>query len=198
MRSIAIFFLLLFAGLFSVNVIAQQPGSSTPILEKQRIKYKVYLSMLADDRQLESIRIRDVILYSTHDSSLVITERHGWFYPNVTPTEIIPVEKIWEVRARKREQVAKGILIGMGATFVLGGALSWATYKPCSSGGWECFVFPSRKGATVFGAFASGVIFGIPIGAAAGSTMKRIPIKGNRSTYAAQREKLKRLSITGQ
>ncbi len=47
MRSIAIFFLLLFAGLFSVNVIAQQPGSSTPILEKQRIKYKVYLSMLA-------------------------------------------------------------------------------------------------------------------------------------------------------
>ncbi len=222
MKSIAVFLVLFFA-LFSLSVSAQQSGASSndaldssfiihhsslisgasnnDALDKQKVKYKVWVRMLAEDRQLESIYTRNVSLYSTGDSSIIVSKNQKWFYPDKIPTEMIPVEQIWEVRAKKRGQVGKSILIGAGIGFFLGGVLGNITYKPCTSNGFECLLVPdSRIDATMTGAFIGGFLLGIPVGAIVGfaSGSNTIIIKGNRTTYLKQREKLKRLSITGQ
>ncbi len=198
MKSIAVFLVLFFA-LFSPAVSAQQSGASNnDALDKQKVKYKVWIKLLADDRQLESIYLRDVNLYSTGDSSIVVSKSQKWFYPSTMPTEIIPAEKIWEIGAKKRGNLGKSVLIGTGMGFVFGVASFLENKKPdkpTNAG----ILSPGSDAGKVGGVLMvlSGAFIGTLVGVA-GQGRQRISIKGKRANYTAQREKLKRLSITGQ
>lgn len=46
---------------------------------------------------------------------------------------MIPVEKIWDVQARKKGRVGRGILFGAGIGLLLGATIGLATYQPCKS-----------------------------------------------------------------
>lgn len=185
-------------GLFSLPVLAQQPDTVAGNLPKeQKVKYVVKF-------QLTGEKTRSGSLYTTGDSSLVIAKTKKWFYPKTTRTETIPVKQILEVQVKRSGLTGKSVLIGMGIGALIGGIIGSATYEPCVPNSSSPFsqlqcVGDLGPGIPILG----GVLIGIPIGALAGGIsgafmMKTYPINGSRSTYAAQRVKLKRLSITGQ
>lgn len=184
------FFLILHTGLFSLSASAQQPGASTRS-GAQKIEYKVLVLMTGIDSLKGSI-------YSTGDSSVVIAKTRTWFYPGTTPTETVPVERIWSITARRRSEIREGLLFGALVGALVGGVIGHESYKPCVSKGYfDCLLSGpgfSALGGAVIG-FSAGALVG---GAIGGSIKKTITIKGKRDSYAAQREKLKRLSITGQ
>ena len=185
--------LLLMAGLFSQEMPAQLPPTPAPVFVR-----KVWVTMIGNDSQVKSQYIREGSLYRTGDSSVVFTKATDKFYYN-TPTEVIPVEKIWDVQVKKRGRAGKGILVGMGAGVLLGGMIGYATYKEPPPNNHFLSIGAPEINASVgalLGLFLGGSVGGIVSGSA--PVRYSIPIKGNRDTYATQREKLKKLSITGQ
>ena len=153
--------------------------------------------MIGDDRQVESLYTQKGTLYRTGDSLLFFAKTATIYYPNVTPMEVIPIEKIWEIQARKRGHVKTGgMLLGAALGMLIGGVIGYGNGKPDETG-----LFAGSDGASAKA--AAGAISGLPIGILVGgvaSTFMRqtFTIKGKRDSYAAQREKLKRLSITSQ
>ena len=174
-----------FASFSTPTIFAQKHGTS-PSLQPQIIKYLVKIKLEGNEYQSGS-------LLSAGDSTMVLAKTNKWYNPTETHTKTIAVEKVWEIEARKRGQVSKGVGIGIGAGIFLGGLIGNLSYKPCN-----CLIDLGPGYPT-----AIGVIAGIPLGALVGgilgrSIKKSIFIKGDQATYLAQREKLKRLSITGQ
>jgi len=190
-NSLLLHLLLLFTGLFSSRISAQQPGATS---EFQKVKSKVWITMIGDDRQVESLYTQKGTLYRTGDSLLFFAKTATIYYPNVTPMEVIPIEKIWEIQARKRGHVKTGgMLLGAALGMLIGGVAGYRNGKPDIFAGSD-----SAYGKAITGAFA-GIPIGIALGAVASTFMRQtFTIKGKRDSYAAQREKLKRLSITSQ
>lgn len=153
--------------------------------------------MIGDDRRVESLYTQKGALYRTGDSLLFFAKTSTIYYPNVTPIEVIPIEKIWEIQARKKGQVkVGGMLLGAALGMLIGGVAGYGNGKPDETG-----LFAGSDGASakaIAGAMA-GLPIGIALGAVASTFMRQtFTIKGKRDFYVAQREKLKRLSITRQ
>lgn len=192
MKFICSFLILLLEMIEPRNVSAQHLKTASKLGGKE-ITYKVLILMTSTDSLRGSI-------YSTGDSSVVIAKTRTWFYPGTTPTETISVEKIWRITARKRGNVSSGMLIGALVGALVGGVVGYERYKPCdykNKGIGACWF--TGRGFSAFG----GVMLGVPTGGAiggivGGSIKKNFTIRGKRDSYAAQREKLKLLSITGQ
>lgn len=160
---------------------------------KHKIKYRVSIQMKGNSRQIGSI-------YSTTDTSLVLAKTSKWFLYGVTRTEAIPVENILKVQAKRTNGGRRGVFIGMGVGAVIGAVIGYSSYKkPPPSQGLFDFNLDFGPGLDAVG----GALIGLPSGALLGGIIranikKTFLINGNQNTYIAQREKLKRLSITGQ
>ena len=192
MKQSFIFFTFFFA--WCAPVFSQQ----TTLPDSIKVGYRTWVDVVGYSRKLESIRSRTLCVVHTEDSSVVFSKGGRWYYPQTSMTENISVENIWEIRYRPYGQRTRYILGGGLAGFVLGGLLGYATYKPCNKPGWGCLFYPqSNRQAAWLGAIVTGIV-GIEIGAITGSVCKTIPIRGKRANYAAQREKLRKISISGQ
>lgn len=163
---------ILYAAFFSSNISAQQPDSTVAFPGRKPVK----ITLIANDRRLESLYTKHGIIYSTSDTTLIIALTKDRVYSHSTPTTIVPIENIWYIQ--RHNKVSTGILLG-GAI----GALTGVIISPKNA----------ILTAPILGFF--GLLYGGIISAVTKTT---IPIKGNRRDYAKQRDKLKRLSITGQ
>ena len=182
----AIFFTCFCFGILIQQNAAQQPDGAQSTWNTKKVKYQVWVYSKSNTTFMGS-------LYQTGDSSIVVAATKKQFYSNTTALEQFPVNQINELKIRKRGQVGKGALIGVGSGILLGALVGRLSYTPCDN----CFL-DFGPGFSTMG----GAILGIPVGAlvgiAAGSVRSSYPISGKQSNYASQREKLKQFSITGQ
>lgn len=130
-------------------------------------------------------------IYQTSDSSMLVAETYRWFKPNQTSIQSISVDKILNIKYKPRAQAITSVWIGLVAGGFIGGSIG---YQKHESGG-------NKIPPGVF--FAGGAIVGMPIGALFGGALgtvfhQTMLIQGDQTSYAAQRAKLKHLSITGQ
>ena len=149
---------------------------------------------------LPNEQIRSVGLYETGDSSIVVAKTNNSYPPNDVLTKTIPVEYIVGIQARKKGRIGKGILAGAGVGIVLGAVVGALTYKPpppCPPKGF-CLNLDFGPGFDAIGGVAIGLPIGILIGGLVGSARQTFIINGNQNRYAAQRDKLRQLGITGQ
>lgn len=185
MNKIVLFPLFFFGILIQQNA-AQKPDSAQSTLNTKKVKYQVWVYPKGNATFSGS-------LYQTGDSSIVVAATKKHIYAKTTSLEIFPVNQINELKARKRGQVGKGALIGVGSGIVLGALVGRLSYRPCDN----CFLDFGPEFSTM-----GGAILGIPVGAlvgiVVGSVRSSYPISGKQSNYATQREQLKLISITGQ
>ncbi len=176
-------YLLLFS-LVVLNPCLGQQTLNQQSLVKKKVPYTVEIER-TDGKPLRGS------IYQTADSSMLVAETYRWFKPNQTSIQSISADNILKINYKARGQATRGVWIGMVAGAFIGGIIGHQNHE---SGG-------NKIPPGIF--FAGGAIVGAPIGALLGGALgtiihETIPINGSNNTYAAQREKLRRLSITGQ
>lgn len=181
----------LFSALFLQTLPAQKPAENIKV-------HKTWVTLIGTGRQVEDFKTVSGGLYSVADSSVVFARFRGGFYQH-TPTEVIPIEQIWDIQVRKKGQVGRGVLFGAGIGLLLGATIGLASYTPCKSQpgslGFDCFLDSPAYDA--LGGGLVGLIIGGSVGGGIGATHRQIfLVKGKQGAYVAQREKLKNLSLT--
>lgn len=189
-------FVFLLTVLIIQNTSGQSPDAILQDTSRQKVSHIVKLHLKGNSAKAGT-------LMSTRDTSLILAKTTKWFDPGLTPTEIIPVENILKIHIKKRGLTKSCVSTGIVLGALAGGIIGYSSYKsPKNSQGPSYIPDVTLDFGPGLPALA-GIIIGLPAGAllgmiVGGSFEKTILIKGNRNTYAAQREKLKRLSITGQ
>jgi hypothetical protein len=197
MKNITFIFICL-VGMHVTKSLAQvhYPPDSIPI------KHNISIELIGESRRMESLYTKKGSIYSVNDSSLVFTPALDWFHKASTPTEIMLAKDIWNIQTREKGNIDFGtIIIGACAGSLIGGLIGRSNYKKCEPDPnvWlSCALDTGPSAKTLVGALV-GLPIGVITGALASNLMKtNFLIKGNPNSYAAQRDKLKRLSITGQ
>ncbi|HOY04637.1 MAG TPA: hypothetical protein PLO67_04495 [Saprospiraceae bacterium] len=132
------------------------------------------------------------ILYETGDSSVTVMKKVFHWRREPISLETIPVKNIRAIKTRVRWQPLGGMMLGALAGGVIGGLIVKSSVGSCQN----C-LFPEPGFGTFFGT-TLGSSAGILAGGVAGSLIrKKITLSGRQDTYNLQREKIKKLSVTG-
>ncbi len=193
-----VFIPIFIVGIFLSKGLAQQQTQHDSI----PIKHKISIELIGESRRMESLYTKKGSIYSTTDSSMVFTPALNWFHKASTPTEILLAKDIWSIQTKEKGNIDFGtIFIGACVGSLIGGLIGRSNYKKCEPDPnvWlSCALDTGPRAKTLVGA-----LFGFPIGVISGVIVSNLTkttflIKGNPNSYTAQRDKLKRLSITGQ
>lgn len=78
-----------------------------------------------------------------------------------------------QVSQGRHRQVGKTMLVTMGASAIVFGLLSAASYEPCHPQGWfDCMMAPSSRGSAFAWGFGGGAALGLPLGLLVGLAAK--------------------------
>jgi len=190
-------FILIVSALCLSSITAQKFATYT---EPIKVKYPAIITYFRPDRLPKNLISQQGSIFSTDDFSIVFAKTDTVFHPNITPTEVILATDIYEIQVQQKKTRRGTIAIGGGMGMLVGGVIAYGNGEPGND-----YLTGGSDGAWVrasAGAIGGGCI-GAGLGGIASAFSKRtiktsIPILGNQDAYIAQREKLKRLSISGQ
>lgn len=188
---------LLVSALCSSSITAQKFATNT---EPIKVKYPARITYFKSDRLLKNLISQQGSILSTDDFSIVFAKTDTVFHPNITPTEVILVTDIYEIQVQQKKARRGSVAIGGGLGMLTGGLIAYGNGEPGDD-----YLTGGSDGAWVR-AFAGAIVggyIGMGLGGITSAFSKRtikttIPILSNKDVYIAQREKLKRLSISGQ
>jgi len=103
-----LFLLFLLSWMIAPKARAQQPKESKSL----PVKYFGQITLIGNDRRVESLYNLKGSLYITKDSFVVFAETSYLYYPNITPTIEIRVEKVWAIHTKHRCQAIKIGMLG--------------------------------------------------------------------------------------
>jgi len=149
-------------------------------LGKDYNKYKVWVTLADEPFEVNGI------LYELKDSTLLLSnyKTYDKFIVNNNPTIELHISNIELIEARKRNRLAKGIIIGTASGFAIGGIIGLARGDDEDSSAGEK-------------AIKGGVSLAIPgalIGMLIGSVKVSFPIEGSLSNYKNHHKKLQKYS----
>lgn len=149
-------------------------------LGKDYNKYKVWVTLTDEPFEVNGI------LYELKDSTLLLSnyKTYAKFIVDNNPTIELNIDKIELIETRKRNRLAKGIIIGTASGFVIGGLIGLARGDDEDNSAGEK-------------AIKGGVSLAIPgalIGLLVGSVKVSFPIEGSLSKYKSHNKKLQKYS----
>jgi hypothetical protein len=190
--------IMLLSALCACSLAAQK---TIPNKKPVKIIYPVVVKTFKADRLLENLKVQRGSILSTGDSSILFVKTDSIFYPNLSPTEVLWVNDIYEIKVHKKKARSGLIPIVAAAGILLGGLIYYGDGKPEEDG----YFFTGRDGArdrAILGGLA-GAGLGLSLGIILSNEFPKnvqisIPILSNQDTYNAKRKKLQRFSISEQ
>ena len=187
--------IMMLSALCACSLAAQK---TIPNKKPVKIIYPVVLKTFKADRLLENLKIQRGSILSTGDSSILFVKTDSIFYPNLSPTEVLWVNDIYEIQVHKKKARSGLIPIVGAAGMLIGGLLAYGDGKPDDD---ELF-FSSASDRAILGGLA-GAGLGLSLGIILSYEFPKnvqisIPILSNQDTYNAKRKKLQRFSISEQ
>ena len=185
--------IMLLSALCACSLAAQK---TIPNKKPVKIIYPVVLKTFKADRLLENLKIQRGSILSTGDSSILFVKTDSIFYPNLSPTEVLWVNDIYEIQVHKKKARSGLIPIVGAAGMLIGGLLAYGDGKRGDD-----YLDTADIRAFFGGMLGAGL--GISLGIYLSFEFPKnvqisIPILSNQDTYNAKRKKLQRFSISEQ